>query len=37
MLTLIKITYCNTYAKHDQQSSQALKMRCAGYMGPACL
>jgi len=30
MLTLIKITCCNTYAKHYQQSSQASKIRSAG-------
>jgi len=34
MLTLIKITCCNTYAKNYQQSSQALNIRSAGYMGP---
>jgi len=35
MLTLIKITCCQTYAKHYQQSSQALKIRSAGlYLDP---
>jgi len=33
MLTLIKIACCNTYAKHYQQSLQALNIRSAGYMG----
>jgi len=37
MLTPIKITCCNTYAKHYQQSSEALKIRSAGYMRPAAL
>jgi len=34
MLTLIKITCCNTYAKHYQQSSKALKIRSAGKLVP---
>jgi len=34
MLTLIKITCCNTKAKHYEQSSQALIIRSAGYTGP---
>jgi len=37
MLTLIKITCCNTYAKHYQQCSQALQIRSASYTEPVGL